>query len=519
MPLGGRRRVPHSTSQILLATLCTTGLILGAMLALATPLQGQHVEDPVLPRGAFLFQVEGMFHHAADAFGDERAQPFGGPFFTGVDPTSFPSLEPVQNALRDLTGASDFSLRAGEIRGRFEVNEQFLPIRVGYGVMDRVSLAVTVPFVRRHIDAHLFLDQEGANVGRSPGSSVTGTFRSESAAALAELRTRVGEACTESGEESQACQEGRAAEDRVAGFLDLLDSVWAEDSPFPLAGTDVGLSLVGRWSSIQDDLSTWGAVGPEDLPLATLPLDNDFLRAELVNPVWGPGGFPSETAEALLLLGDVEAHLALRLLSLAPEGRRPGVRSAVEATARFPTGQSDSLSLVTPLDPPRGYGGGGVRWVTDLLLAEGRVGVLVTLGWSTFLDEEVVLLAADPDRPWDPGARRRVMTGAPGDRMTLGVTPRWSIAPGLSLGGGYEWAHGSEGRWSGRDGGPSSVARPVTQHRGVLEFRLAGWSTPLVEELRFPVELAARALWALSGETGTPRERRVELGARLLRRR
>ena len=511
--------MPHSPSEIFLAALCTPGLALGAMLALPTPLQGQHVEDPVLPRGAFLFQVEGRFHHAAEAFGTEGRQPFGEPFFTGVEPTSFPALEPVQNALRNLTGESGFSLRAGHIRGRFEVNEQVLPIRVGYGVMDRVSLAVTVPFVRRHIDAHLFLDGEGANVGGSPDGSVTGTFRNESAAALAELRAQVGEACTQSGPESQDCQEGRAAEDRVAVFLDLLDLVWAEDSPFPLEGTDVGHSLLNRWSSIQEDLLAWGAEGPEDLPLATIPLDNDFLRAELVNPVWGSGGFPSEAGEALLLLGDVEAHLAVRLLSLSPEGRRPGVRSAIEATARLPTGQSDSLSLVTPLEPPRGYGGGGIRWVTDLLLAEGRVGVLVTLGWSTFLDEEVVLLAADPNRPWDPGTRRRLMTGAPGDRMSLGVTRRWSVAPGLSLGGGYEWSHGAEGRWNGGDGGPSSVVRSVTQHRGVLEFRLAGWSTPLVEELRFPVELAARGLWAFSGEAGTPRERRVELGARLLRRR
>jgi hypothetical protein len=502
-----------------LAMALAGGLAVGLVLAPPGPLEAQHVEDPVLPRGAILFQVGGVFTHAPGTFGGDGRQPFGEPFFTSVAPATFPALEPVQNTLRDLTGQSDFSLRVGEIRGRFEVNEQVLPLRVGYGVMDRVSLGVTVPFVRRRTDAHLFLDPGGANVGASPAGNLTGAFQNQAEAALDALRAEVGEACEQSGEESEACVEGRAAEARVAGFLDLLDSVWGEGTPFPLDGTEAGLALVDRWSSIQEDLLTWGTEGPTDLPLSTVPLGDPFLRSQLVNPVWGADGFPAETPEAFLLLGDVEAHLAVGLIHLPPEGRRPGVRSAVEGTVRFPTGQSDSLSLVTPLDPPRGYTGGGIRWVNDLLLAEGRAGILVTLEWSTFLEGDVVLLATDPERPWEPTARRALVSGAPGDRLALGVTPRWSVTPGLFLGGGYEWAHGTEGRWSVGNGGPVSVAPSTTQHRGVLEFRMAGWSSPLVEDLRFPVELTARGVWAFSGAAGTPRERRVELGARVLRRR
>jgi hypothetical protein len=502
-----------------LATVLTVGLAMGLALALPGPLDAQHVEDPVLPRGAILFQMGGVFTHAPGTFGGDGRQPFGDPFFTSVDPTTFPALEPVQNSLRDLTGRSDFSLRVGEIQGRFEVNEQVLPIRVGYGVMERLSLGVTVPFVRRRTDAHLFLDPGGANVGVSPAGSLTGAFQNQGRAALDALRVQVGEACEQSGEASEACMDGRAAEARVAGFLDLLASIWEDGSPFPLDGTEAGLALVDRGSAARGTLSTGGTKAPADLPLATVPLGDPFLRSGLVNPVWGPDGFPAETPEAFLLLGDVEAHLAVGLLHLPPEGRRPGVRSAVEGTVRFPTGQSDSLSLVTPLDPPRGYAGGGLRWVTDLLLAEGRAGVLLTLEWSTFLEGDVVLLATDPNHPWDPGAGRSLVSGAPGDRLALGVTPRWSVTPGLFLGAGYEWAHGAEGRWSGGNGGRVSVAPATTQHRGILEFRMAGWSTPLVEDLRFPVELTARGTWAFAGETGTPRERRVELGARVLRRR
>lgn len=496
-------------------------LLAGALVhpAVAGPLQGQHVEDPVLPRGALLFQVQGTFTHAPGLFGqgDEGYRPFGTSFFVPVAPEAFPLLEPVQDALREVTGRSDLSLRMGEVRGRFEVNEQLVPFRLGYGLMERVSLGVTVPLVRRRTDTHLLLDGGGANVGMNPGADGTVAFRTESRAALQELRGLVAEACEESGEESQACQEGREVEARIAGFLDLLDSAWGGVDPFPLEGTDAGAALEDRWTSIREDLFAWGTEPPTTIPLATGPLDDQFFQSELVNPVWGSSGFPRETPEAVMMLGDVEAHLAVGLLRLPPEGRRPGLRSAVEATARFATGQVDSLTMVTPVEPPRGYGGGGIRWITDVLLADGLVGVLLTLDWSTFLDQEVVLLAADPARPWDPTTRRVAVSGAPGDRLGLGVIPRWSITPGLSLGGGYERVAASEGRWAA--GEATFRAPATTQHRAVAEFRLAGWSSPLVEDLRFPVELTARGLWTVSGAAGTPRERRMEIGARVLRRR
>jgi hypothetical protein len=492
----------------------------GGAALLAGPAGGQHVEDPVLPRGALLFQIEGLFTQAAGAFGDGGGRPFGSSFFVPATPATFPALEALQTEIRELTDRPDLGIRLGELRGRFEVHEEVLPLRAGYGLLDRVSLGVTVPFVRRRTDARLFLDAEGANLGARPGSDEgVSAFRTDARAALDALRAGVLQICDEGGEESDDCLAGRAAEARVAGFLELLDAAWDGTDAFPLAGSDAGDALRSRWGQARQDLAAWGAQGPETLPLSTRALDETFFRNRLVDPIWGSGGFPVETPEAVLLLGDVEAHLAVGLLRILPEGSRPGVRSAVEATARFATGPSDSLSLVTPLEPPRGYAGGGLRFVTDLILPEARAGALLTLQWTTFLDREVVLLAADPESPWEPDTRRTLVSGAPGDRLTLGIAPRWSIVPGLSLGGGYEWHRSGEGRWSGPAGGPAPFVPAATHHRGALELRFAGWSTPVVEDMWFPVELRARVLWAFSGSEGAPRERRVEAGARVLRRR
>ncbi|TVP47058.1 MAG: hypothetical protein EA350_05810 [Gemmatimonadales bacterium] len=514
----------------------------GLALALSTlvppgALEGQHTGDLVIPRGAILVEAFGLFSQAAERFEAGGRVPLGvGAFDTGLDPARFPALEAEEAVLRTLVADPSLALRAGRFRSVLEMNEQRVPLRVGYGLMDRLTVGVTVPLVRRRMDAHLQATGAGANVGQNPAdysgtAAAVATFRSDAAASLQALRTRVNERCDAEGPSSEACLAGRAAESRVGDFLGQLNEAWDTLDLFPLVGSTAGGTLRARWTAAQTDLEAWNVDGPETLPLA-VRTSPSTLRQQLSDPVWGDEGFPVTTPDAFLVLGDVEIHAVLGLFgqgasqaggSLPAEGFR--VRSAVEGTLRLATGVVDSFAVVTPSAPLAGHGGLGVRWVTDLLVGE-RAGVLVDLGWQAFSEGEGRMLAFDPDNAWNPDLARVTARGTPGDRLRLAVTPRFIVVPGLSLGAGVEVIRTGEGRWTatatGQPGGQLAPERMIpswSSQQGVVELRFAGWEEPLVGGLPFPVELSVRGVAALSGSGGAPVERRLEMGARVLRRR
>jgi hypothetical protein len=518
--------------------------VLAAALALLLPagaLEGQHAGDMVIPRGAILVEAFGIFSQAAERFDTGGRVPLGlAAFETDLVPQRFPVLEAEEAALRTLLADPSLALRAGRFRSVLEMNDQRVPLRVGYGLMERLTVGVTVPLVRRRMDAHLQASGAGANVGQNPAASTetaqaVTAFRNGSAQSLQALRSRVDARCDAEGPNSEACLSGRAAEARVSDFLGQLDDAWDNLDLFPLVGTAEGGTLRARWSALRTDLRAWDVEGPETLPLA-VRTSPSTLRQQLSDPVWGTEGFPADTPDAFLALGDVEIHAVVGLFgrgaaqapgSLPVDGFR--VRSAVEGTLRLPTGVVDSFAVVTPSAPMAGHGGLGVRWVTDLLVGE-RAGVLVDLGWQAFSEGEGRMLAFDPDNAWNPALARVTARGTPGDRLRLAVTPRFIVVPGLSLGAGVEVIRTGEARWTavatsagtGEPGAGGDLERAIpawSSQQGVVELRLAGWEEPVVGGLPFPVELSFRGVAAVNGSGGAPVERRLEMGARILRRR
>jgi hypothetical protein len=516
-------------------------LVLALGIGYASVVSAQTVGSPILPRGGILFDVGGSFAQVTERWDDDQ-RPLGFEGFDRtLDPLRFPALEAEFQTLRSLIGPGAPPLSAGRLQGRFEVNEQQIPIRLGYGVLDRVAVAVTVPMVRRRVDAHLQTSGEGANLGLNPAkaggssASAVAAFRGDAARALSELRAAVEARCTAEGAGSSSCQAGRTTEAELAGFLGELNAAWNGLDLFPLIGSPAGAALQARWNGFRTQFSTWSTTGPELIPLAQ-SLGGAPLQSRLSDPIWGTDGFPSTTPEAIYVLGDVELHLAVGLLGSGASLRNPvpargglALRSAVEGTLRLGTGTVDSFAVFTPLEGVMGHGGFGARWVTDLLI-EGRFGILAELGWQTFSEASGTLLAADPTNGWNPAAARVQGTGAPGDRIRISVTPRFILARGVSLGGGFELLRGGESRWTFESlaAGEGELSTPFAETRvlpawsatrGVAELRFAGWDGPALFGVPFPAEVTVRGLHAVGGAGDAPGGTRLELGARVIRRR
>lgn len=500
--------------------------------------------DLLVPRGAVLFEAGGWFSQASETFGaDGRGTPGGAPFQVRLESAVFPGLDPEEAGLRNLLADPAARLDAGVFRSRLELNDQGVPLRLGYGVLDRVTVGATVPLVRRRLDALLQVSAEGANVGRNPirtpgVAQEVVAFRDQARTSLVALGNAVSAICAAEGEGASDCLSARAAEARVAGLLDGLDQAWESLDLFPLAGSPAGTALRARWSMALADLAAFGLEGPSALPLAT-ESETARLRELLSDPVWGRDGFPvSPPEDPVFVLGDALLHVVVGLVGLhSPrQGAEAGgagsrnsdavaglrVRSAVEGTLRLATGQVDSFSVVTPARPMAGHGGFGVRWVTDLLVGD-RTGLLTDLGWSTLTEGEGRLLVWDPASAWTPESARVIARGAPGDQLRLSISPRYILVPGLSLGAGLHLVRTGEARWQRVDGpGTGPVERVIpgwSQQELSVDFRLAGWEDPVVGGLPFPLELHLRATRSVGGSAEAPVESRLEMQARLLRRR
>ena len=507
----------------LLRTLAAAGILLAGEPPL---LSAQHVDDPVVPRGEWYFQLEPssqLLHglHDPDQPGSVR---LGRGFILpeiGVDQA--PELAPSEARFQSLAQEGSGSrIRLGATRGRFSGDEQVVPIRLSYGVLERLTLGVTVPFVRRRVDTLLRYVPEEANVGRNPARNdqeSVEAFLIGAFTALDQLHSVVNERCADIGEDDPGCLEGRSLIDDAGGFLETLESAYEVEALFPLDGSDLGGGVADRWSSLREGLAGWDAEGPESLPLASDPLDQATFETLVVDPAWLGSEFPLQTPPAFLELGDVELHLALRVLSLGEAMDEVRLASSIQGTVRLPTGPADSLRAVAPRDPPRGVPGVELRWISDLLLPH-RLAILSTVeaGWHG--TREMFLVAPDPSRVFFPQHTRAAVQWQPGTHIRLGVTPRFRIGPGLSLGAGWHMVRrGADEFTAVHDDGPRppSPEESSLVHRLSMELRYTAFRPPISESVNRPFELLARGSRSISGSGDwAPADRRIEIGARIL---
>ena len=488
----------------------------------------QTVQDPLIPRGSLFFRmdpaattVKGLY--APAGAGDV---PLGQSLsFPTIGTAELPELQPTAERFGALAGQSQTpSLRLGGTAARFSADERVLPLQLSYGVLDRLTLGVTVPFIRKRLETLLRLTPDGADVGQNPAVTASGlvsTFLGDANTTLTTVQTSVDDTCMQLGEQDTSCLQGRALVSETESFLSDLDAAYQAESFFPLEGSELGSGISTRWAGLASQFVDWGAVGPEGLPLASAPLDQATFESTVVNPAWPGSGFPLETPDVALGLGDVELNAALGLLQPDPveSGERPqGIQASVVVvgTIRFATGSPDSLRTVSPSDPPRGVSGLSVGAVSDVLFP-GRFAVLGILEGGTHGSTEMTLLAPDPARVFSPGFTRADVIWQPGSYFRASVTPRFRLASGLSIGTGWWFLRRRADSFESVETGsmdevPSlpPQGESYTQQRLAVELRYSTMNQPLSGEVSFPFEFLLRGSRSVSGNEGAPVQSRAE---------
>jgi hypothetical protein len=491
----------------------------------------QSAADPVLPRGQLWVQVDGSSVSVDELFGagDERT-PLGAPFFDlDIGPAEVPALADLQTRLQAIAGGTTpAGLRVGGTTGRFSAEEQAAVVGLSYGLLGRLTVGASVPFVRRRVSALLRHTPEGANVGPSPILTMpaeVATFLTESAMALGSLQDSVNVRCTALGETHAECVSGRSLVTETDSFLDAVDSAYDDAILFPLAGSDLGTAIGTRWTAIRTGMATWMADAPEVVPLAEDPLDHAAFRSLVLDPAWPVEGFPLDNTPTFLAIGDVELNAAFALFradSAAVDGEGLGIRATVLGSVRFPTGQPDSLRAIAPLSPPRGVSGFSLGLATDLLLSS-RLALLAQVQATWNGTAETTLVAPDPTRLFQPGFDRTRVEWEPGDQLSFGLSPRFHFGLPLSIGAGWTYVRQEADRFVALDQDDADLpepAGPFTFQRLHVELRYSATAGALAESVRLPFEAYIRGSRAVSGSgEWAPVEKRLEAGARFLLRR
>lgn len=451
-------------------------LVLGASPSVAQVATGPTEDAIVVPFGVLRAEFGGSWSSWRDRYSSapdgsplsERASlgaEFSGtPFGVMHDP----SLLPVRDAVRTLTGNSALDVNLGSVITRADALSARTTFRMELGLGARLALLASVPYVQTRMSVSVDVDAAGANLGLNPAllaaDAASRNFAlTEAARTAADQMLALVEGCTAdpggAGCGPVAADPDDAAAlvadaNAVASALAALYGTDDEDgaSFVPIAGGAEDALLAQRLTTLAQALAAYG--------IGTLAPDARPVGATPVTPgQFGLSGIGSAGQVERYGIGDVEVgakFLVIDTFGSLPGATRPAgvaLRLAVGGVFRYGRNSADSLN--TPLDIGIGDG------QNDL---EGRAWLDVGFGSrvAVSLAGRYGVQQADEPEMAFPGMLPGVVERDLGDYIQLEASPRVAIGSSLALAGFWSMHRKEEdtftGTLSGGDGFPVDAA-------------------------------------------------------------
>jgi len=526
-------------------------LALGLLVTSAPGAVAQSAESPLLRGGQVRFEFlpevrlwNERYGGTTDPF--DQVEPLGFDFTRAqVDTAFLPSLGPIQEELRTLLQDSAFSASLGATDVRMTANRTEIPLGLGIGVFDWLTVGVRVPFVRRRVEVDFDLDPATATLGQSPGlqDASVQTYLGELDAVIAQVTGDVDARCTALGANDPTCLSGQAALAEALSLQTLLGDAFM-GVLFPTSGSAAATRLLARVTGVSQALQQQGdSAFVVDTWATPLPFASDVLgaaefQALVTDPALGVDGEPISSVLTLWELGDVEFSAALRLVERSrspaiPAGdsladsipaRSVGFLLGVGATYRLGTGTPDRAENF--LDIGSGDGQDDIEiQVFGRLDLGARLRTRFDLRYGRQQEGSITKRLGDPAHVIRPAINQRELLWNPGDYREIMIAPELRVAPEFSLGLRY--------RYYSKGADTFSFASPVdpalnlpsidlmsretelqTQHVGVGATL---WpSLTSTERGQWPLAVSAEYQFPISGKGGlVPKDSRFRVSARL----
>ena len=485
--------------------------------------------DARIPRhGSLWIEFAPSWEIWSDKFGEDGArQPLHSDYDGSIVNRLFPGVDPLLADLnRDAMALGYDSLAAGDVSlgstvyGAITRDIRTVPLGLSFGLFGRVAVDLSVPLVRGTVETSFAYDSTTA--GFVPSSTVfpspDGYFSSFDAA-RSDLQALI-EGGTLTPE-----QEADAVEllDASGSYRDALAARVDADGLLPIAGSDAGTGMSGRYTDLSTGYESFGLQLPE-FALPDSAQASDFQRMLGGSPIgldslqttvrgWAPGEI--DIGLRVLLLDtfdpirpvDEDRFRATREPDLRGEGIR--FRTTAGARLRLPLGDPDADPYLVPSSPLQQPIGTGQTDVELGLWQDAQFGrwlwVVGSLRYVLQLEDELVMRVATAGAPFAYAAQQRSVTRNLGDIFELRLSPRFRLNETLSLGIEYRWRSKGEDAYSGDgvpDPSPLGAGTGQTRHR----LGIGGWyrTTPryLAGIANFPVEISVVWQGSIAGSGG-----------------
>ena len=308
---------------------------------------------------------------------------------------------------------------------------------LGLGLTDQITVFGRIPLVRTRVQFTTDLNSANADAGLNPGTSGHLPFFQSFDAALTTLSGKLAAGDYDGDPATRALAEATLA-DAVALRGDLFGLLADPASASPVVPTAIsqtGGAVLARVAALQNTLTSLDVSGFASTPaLPEAPLDEAGLTQVLTGPLALRVGESRVTFR-----GDAEFGAALTLIDRWDrEMRRGGVRTAVSALVRFPTGLRDRTDRLLDI----GTGGEQTDLQIDLVadLGSGLFGARLAGSYVRQLSSEIQARLGEPGQIVGPD-RLSFVRRDPGDIVAFSVQPFFRLARTLALQAGVQ-------RWS-----------------------------------------------------------------------
>lgn len=457
----------------------TVGLLSGLIGSSAGRLHAQSVtsasEDAIpIPRHGIRYVLAGVWNdhdHAFTATGTDgvlkRSPLFESLNLENAGVNLLPNLATTQALLRTLTGETGYQMSLGQLSSSGEVRQSIARFGVDYGVTNRISVGLRIPYAESRDVAQLMLNRvgTGANVGLNPArqSSTSSAAIAENSAianqlamSLSALSAEIERCSIENATGCEAIQANPGAASaliaRTEATRNALAAVYgtstAKGSLFvPLVGSAAQAGVAGSIASLRSEYARYGI---------TSITEGATPRA--ASQILGPGGMDrigTDTAFGVGYerlgntrragLGDIDLTASVLLFDtfkssqerrLSSSGR--AVRWLVSGGWRFGTAGADRTE--DAFDVPIGEGANAIllRSTTDLVWSR-HMWLSATIRTAMPMSDKMAVvlpfrtLAESFAYPVSVGNASRSL----GMRSEIELAPRFSIGDFFGISGTY----------------------------------------------------------------------------------